>query len=55
VKEHFVQINKATLSGRGLQNDQDWKDIYRRRRDAGENQTPELAYPLNLEVNRHVS
>ncbi|WP_026734094.1 alpha/beta fold hydrolase [Fischerella sp. PCC 9605] len=39
------------LSGRGLQNDQDWKDAYRRRRDAGEDQTPEFAYPPNLEVN----
>ncbi|MCG6137518.1 MAG: alpha/beta hydrolase [Nostoc sp. LLA-1] len=39
------------LSGRGLQNDQDWKDAYRRGRDAGKEQTPEFAYPPSLEVN----
>lgn len=39
------------LCGRGLQNDQDWKDAYRRGRDAGREQMPEFAYPPNLEVN----
>ncbi|KAB8313900.1 alpha/beta hydrolase [Tolypothrix campylonemoides VB511288] len=39
------------LCGRGLQNDQDWKDTYRRGRDAVGEQTPEFAYPPNLEAN----
>lgn len=39
------------LSGRGLQNDSDWKEAYRKGRDAGQEQIPEFAYPPNPEVN----
>ncbi len=39
------------LCGRGLQNDEDWKDAYRRGRDVGVEQMPDFAYPVNLEVN----
>lgn len=39
------------LCGRGLQNDKDWKDAYRRGRDAGVEIAPDFAYPINMEVN----
>lgn len=39
------------LCGRGLQNDNDWKDAYRRGRDAGVEIVPDFAYPINMEVN----
>ncbi|MCC5640040.1 alpha/beta hydrolase [Nostoc sp. CHAB 5844] len=46
-----VTLGVIYLSGRGLQNDIDWKETYRKGRDAGQEQIPEFAYPFNLEAN----
>lgn len=50
----YPQCTRATITiaSGGLQNDRSWSEAYRAGRDAGRDQTPPMAYPPNLEVNR---